>query len=87
MRFFFFCKVNEPGPGLHSFIYLTRRYFLILELIMQSFILYSLLAETFKHVAKTVAFVDLSDHVIDVIFTLFDENSKFIATLGGIKEI
>lgn len=31
--------------------------------------------ETFKHVASTVAFVDLSDHVIDVIFTLFDEDN------------
>lgn len=31
---------------------------------------------TLKHVAKTVAMVDLSDHVIDVVFTIFDENSK-----------
>ncbi|CAL1532340.1 unnamed protein product [Lymnaea stagnalis] len=31
--------------------------------------------ETFKHVAKTVALVELSDHVIDVVFTLFDENN------------
>lgn len=30
--------------------------------------------ETFKHVAKTVAYVTLSDHVVDVVFTLFDEN-------------
>ncbi|XP_046393310.1 calcium uptake protein 1 homolog, mitochondrial isoform X2 [Ischnura elegans] len=29
---------------------------------------------TLKHVAKTVAHVDLSDHVIDVVFTIFDEN-------------
>ncbi|XP_070507318.1 calcium uptake protein 1 homolog, mitochondrial-like isoform X2 [Chironomus tepperi] len=29
---------------------------------------------TLKHVAKTVAFVDLSDHIIDVVFTIFDEN-------------
>lgn len=29
---------------------------------------------TLKHVAKTVAHVDLRDYVIDVIFTLFDEN-------------
>ncbi|CAO1319525.1 unnamed protein product [Diamesa serratosioi] len=29
---------------------------------------------TLKHVAKTVAMVDLSDHVIDVVFTIFDEN-------------
>ena len=27
-----------------------------------------------KHVAKTVANVDLSDHVINVVFVLFDEN-------------
>ncbi|XP_069705238.1 calcium uptake protein 1 homolog, mitochondrial isoform X2 [Periplaneta americana] len=29
---------------------------------------------TLKHVAKTVAHVDLTDHVIDVVFTIFDEN-------------
>ena len=29
---------------------------------------------TFKHVAHTVAGVNLSDHVIDVVFVLFDEN-------------
>lgn len=31
---------------------------------------------TLKHVAKTVAHVDLSDHVINVVFTIFDENRK-----------
>lgn len=31
---------------------------------------------TLKHVAKTVAHVDLSDHVIHVVFTIFDENRK-----------
>ncbi|CAG9854723.1 unnamed protein product [Phyllotreta striolata] len=30
--------------------------------------------QTLKHVAKTVAHVDLSDHVINVVFTIFDEN-------------
>ena len=34
--------------------------------------------KTLKHVAKTVAHVDLSDHVIDVVFKIFDENSKCI---------
>ncbi|XP_065339734.1 calcium uptake protein 1 homolog, mitochondrial isoform X2 [Cloeon dipterum] len=29
---------------------------------------------TLKHVAKTVVHVNLSDHVIDVVFTIFDEN-------------
>ena len=29
---------------------------------------------TMKHVAHTVANVELSDHVIDVVFVLFDEN-------------
>lgn len=33
--------------------------------------------QTLKHVAKTVAMVELSDHVIDVVFTIFDDNSKF----------
>lgn len=31
--------------------------------------------ETLKHVAKTVAHVELTDHIIDVVFTLFDENN------------
>ncbi|CAG9825275.1 unnamed protein product [Phaedon cochleariae] len=30
--------------------------------------------QTLKHVAKTVAHVELSDHVINVVFTIFDEN-------------
>ncbi|XP_035905401.1 calcium uptake protein 1 homolog, mitochondrial-like isoform X3 [Anopheles stephensi] len=30
--------------------------------------------ETLKHVARTVALVELSSHVIDVVFTIFDEN-------------
>ncbi|OXA52924.1 calcium uptake protein 1 homolog, mitochondrial isoform X2 [Folsomia candida] len=29
---------------------------------------------TLKHVARTVAHVELSDHIVDVVFTLFDEN-------------
>ena len=35
-----------------------------------------LFTDTLKHVAKTVAAVDLSDHVVDVVFALFDENGK-----------
>ncbi|KAH8378002.1 hypothetical protein KR093_008448 [Drosophila rubida] len=31
--------------------------------------------KTLKHVAKTVAAVDLSDHVVDVVFTIFDDNN------------
>ena len=34
--------------------------------------------QTLKHVAKTVAMVELSDHVIDVVFTIFDDNSKYL---------
>ncbi|KAH8282395.1 hypothetical protein KR054_007377 [Drosophila jambulina] len=33
--------------------------------------------QTLQHVAKTVAMVNLSDHVVDVVFTIFDENSEF----------
>jgi len=29
---------------------------------------------TMKHVSRTVAHVDLSDHLVDVVFTLFDDN-------------
>merc|ERR1712083_966829 len=43
---------------------------------------------TFKHVANTVAGVNLSDHVIDVVFVLFDEdgdgrlsNKEFISVM------
>lgn len=32
--------------------------------------------ETLKHVAKTVAHVDLNDHIIQVVYTIFDENSE-----------
>ncbi|GAB6028462.1 hypothetical protein CHUAL_002622 [Chamberlinius hualienensis] len=32
---------------------------------------------TLKHVAKTVAGVELDSHVVNVVFTLFDENSKY----------
>ncbi|XP_034473289.1 calcium uptake protein 1 homolog, mitochondrial isoform X3 [Drosophila innubila] len=31
--------------------------------------------QTLQHVAKTVAVVNLSDHVVDVVFTIFDENN------------
>ena len=34
-------------------------------------------SETFCHVAKTVAMADLTEHIIDVVFTLFDENSEY----------
>jgi len=31
---------------------------------------------TLKHVARTVAHVELSDHLVDVVFVLFDENGQ-----------
>ena len=37
----------------------------------------SCVAVTLKHVAKTVAHVELTDHVVNVVFTLFDDNSKY----------
>lgn len=36
----------------------------------------SFLSETLKHVAATVAGVKLSDHVVELVFTLFDENGE-----------
>jgi len=33
-------------------------------------------AATLKHVARTVAHVELSDHLVDVVFVLFDENGQ-----------
>lgn len=50
---------------LYTYIYIISFYFIA----------------TLKHVAKTVAHVDLSDHVIQVVYTIFDENSKFILNL------
>ena len=32
---------------------------------------------TLKHVAQTVARIELSDHVVDVVFVLFDENGQY----------
>lgn len=34
--------------------------------------------DTLNHVASTVANLHLSPHVLDVVFTLFDENSKSV---------
>lgn len=42
------------------------------------FIIISCFTATLKHVAKTVAHVDLSDHIISVVFTIFDENCEYI---------
>ena len=39
--------------------------------------------EILKHVSKTVANVDLKDHVIDVVFTLFDENGFITFIIFG----
>lgn len=30
-----------------------------------------------KHVVKAVSRIQLSDHLVDTVFTLFDENGKF----------
>merc|ERR1712013_838614 len=44
--------------------------------------------DTMKHVARTVAHVDLSDHLVDVVFTLFDtdgdgklSNKEFVSVM------
>ena len=34
------------------------------------------LSETFKRVAHLVSGVRLRDHIVDVVFTMFDENGK-----------
>lgn len=33
---------------------------------------------TLRHVARTVARVDLHPHLVNVVFTIFDENSEFL---------
>lgn len=40
---------------------------------------------TFKHVVKTVAGVELTDHVVDVIFTLFDEDGNDLLEIIGMS--
>lgn len=49
-------------------------------------ILYNI-AATLKHVAKTVAHVDLSDHIIQVVYTIFDENSEFLSMIHFINRL
>lgn len=43
--------------------------------------IFAIFSETLKHVAKTVAHVDLTDHVVNIVFTLFDENGKSVLEL------
>ena len=38
---------------------------------------FSFNTETFKQVASLVAGVELTDHIIDIVFAIFDENRKF----------
>lgn len=52
---------------MKNIIFLTKYYYYFLFFL-----------DTLKHVAKTVAHVDLDDHMINVIFTIFDENRKLI---------
>jgi hypothetical protein len=49
--------------------------------------------DTMRHVAKTVANVDLSAHLIDVVFVLFDENGdgklsnkEFVSVMKQVTE-
>lgn len=43
------------------------------------YVLYTIfVTATLKHVAKTVAHVELDDHIIQVVYTIFDENSELI---------
>lgn len=37
---------------------------------------------TLKHVARTVAHVELVDHVVEVVFTIFDENRTYTGILN-----
>ena len=65
----------------------------IIPLFFQALYFYNLAGasidpKTLQHVAKVCANVDLSDHVVDVIFTIFDEdgdgalsNKEFVAVM------
>lgn len=41
---------------------------------------------TFKHVAKTVAKVELTDHLVDVVFAIFDENGEHYQCKGSLEK-
>lgn len=51
---------------------------IFIDVFIYSYVILYDIAETLKHVAKTVAHVDLSDHIIQVVYTIFDENSELI---------
>lgn len=53
----------------------------------KSLLCYLYNAETLKHVARTVVHVDLSDHVVEVVFTLFDENGKYMFIFTHLNEV
>ena len=44
-------------------------------------------AGTLQHVAKTAAHVDLSDHITNVVFVLFDENGQYLGTRFPITNV
>lgn len=65
----FFCEV-----GIWKEVLIVMLLYNFFTMIFLTFIFST---ATLKHVAKTVAHLDLSDHVIDVVFTLFDENCEY----------
>lgn len=78
----FFYRFKEDGQGITKDDYLSFYHFLNnindidVALTFYHIAGASIDQQTLKHVAKTVAHIDLSDHVINVVFTIFDENRK-----------
>lgn len=73
-------RFHETGTGISKKDYLDFFHFLMSINDVDTALTFYHIAgaaidqHTLKHVAKTVAHVDLSDHVVDVVFTIFDEN-------------
>jgi len=73
-------EYKDNSPGIHLKDYLDFFHFLNnindvdTALTFYNIAGASIEPSTLKHVAKTVAHVDLNDHVIETVFTIFDEN-------------
>lgn len=90
MYFNFYYSFRDHGKGISKEDYLNFFHFLNnINDVDTALTFYhiagaSIDEATLKHVAKTVAHVDLSDHIIHVVFTIFDENRKFVIIIAVI---
>lgn len=93
LHLFQLCRFRDHGVGISKEDYLNFFHFLSnINDVDTALTFYhiagaSIDQATLKHVARTVAMVELSDHVIDVVFTIFDENSKYLMLYETIKDL